>query len=129
MSSLLLVILFLTIALLIAWSVSEFFAQCRLCLVLGTLAVLMSFGAAFVVGSLERFNSNAWFGRTTKELVDITISELEAGHQPSVLTGLKELQAAYHPTYDNCAGGDELVRAAVDQMMHSPRPNRRFTSG
>lgn len=116
MSPLVTIVLIITIALPVAWFISEFFARRWLRLVLGTLAVLMSFGVACIAGSLERFSSNTWFGGATKELIDTTIAELEAGHQPDVLEALKSLQATYHPTYENRARYDELVRATVARM-------------
>ena len=66
-------------------------------LALGTLTILLSFGVAAVVGSLDRFNSNAWFGTATKELIDAAVTELEAGNQARVLRSLKDLQRDMRP--------------------------------
>ena len=124
MSAIAILILILTIALPIAWFVSEFSAPRRVRLVLGTLAVLLSFGVAFIVDSLERLNSNAWFGGVTKDLIDTTVTELDAGRDENVVRALKELQAEFQPTYENRARYDELVRQTVDRMKQAPRVGR-----
>jgi hypothetical protein len=72
---------------------------------------------AFLAGSLERFNSNAWYGFASKKLIDATITELEAGNKDRVLQSLKVLQNKYSPTYENRARYDELVEEAVAQMQ------------
>ena len=46
---------------------------------------------------MERFNSNAWFGSATKELIDAAVTELEAGNRAGVLRSLKDLQGRYRP--------------------------------
>ncbi len=66
MNSLGLLVLLLVVAAPIAWFASEFQDRRWLRLALGTLAILLSFGVAALVGWLERFNSNAWFGNATK---------------------------------------------------------------
>jgi hypothetical protein len=61
-------------------------------------------------------NSNAWFGRATKELIDAAVVELEAGNGDRVLRWLKDLQGQYSPTYENRARYDLLVQDAVTKM-------------
>jgi hypothetical protein len=116
MSTLGLLVLLLVIAAPIAWFVSEFQDRRGLRLALGTLAILLSFGVAALVGGLERFNSNAWFGNATKELIDAPVTELEAGNRARVLRSLKDLQGRYVPTYENRARYDMLVQEAVKEM-------------
>lgn len=94
-------ILFLTIALPIAWIVSEFQPRRWLRVTLGCLAISMCFGVAYVVGTLERINYNVWFGNVTKDFVDTTIEKLDAGHSAEVLTEMKRLQSQYAPSYEN----------------------------
>jgi hypothetical protein len=62
------------------------------------------------------FNANIWFGAASKDLVDTTIAELEAGNQEHVLAALKCLQAKYAPTYENRARYDELTAEPVADM-------------
>ena len=101
----------------IAWFVSEFQNRRWPRLVLGCFAILSSFGVAGVVGSLERLNSNVWFGSASKELIDATIAELDAGNEDRVLQSLKVLQQKYSPTYENRARYDVLIRETVAQMQ------------
>ncbi len=109
-------VLLLVVAAPIAWFASEFQDRRWLRLASGTLAILLSFGVAALVGSLERFNSNAWFGNATKELIDRAVTELETGNEARVLRSLKDLQGRYAPTYENRARYDMLVQEAVKEM-------------
>jgi len=110
------VILLLVIVMPLAWFASEFQNRRWVRLVLGSVAILLSFGVASLVGTLERLNANSWFGEATKNLVDETIEQLEAGNQDQVLSALRRLQANYSPTYENRARYDELVKEAVADM-------------
>jgi cytochrome c biogenesis protein CcdA len=105
----------------IAWFASEFQDRRWLRLALGTFAILLSLGVAAVVGSLERFNSNAWFGDASKKLVEATVAELEAGNRDAVLRSLRNLQQKYSPTYENRARYDVLVEETVIQMRAGPQ--------
>jgi hypothetical protein len=100
----------------IAWFLAEFHDRRWLRLVLGCSAILLSFGVAALVGRAERFNSNAWFGGASKNLIDTTIAELEAGNQEGVLRSLRALQQEYSPTYENRARYDVLIEQTVAQM-------------
>jgi hypothetical protein len=90
----------------------------------GIAAIACCFGVAALVGALHRFNDNAWYGNATKELVDTTIAELEAGSQANVVASLKELQRRFEPSYENRAQYDNLVGVAVERMK-SDNPKRR----
>lgn len=103
----------------IAWFVAEFQGRRWLRLVLGSFAILLSFGVAALVGWAERFNSNAWFGEASKNLIDTTLAELEAGNREGVLRSLKALQHDYSPTYENRARYDVLIKQTVAQMRSS----------
>jgi hypothetical protein len=110
-------VLLIVVAAPIAWFASEFQERRWLRLTLGTAAILMSFGVAWLAGSLERFNSNAWYGSASKQLIDATVTGLEAGNKDRVLRSLKGLQEKYSPTYENRARYDKLVEDAVAQMQ------------
>ncbi len=104
----------------IAWFASEFQDRRWLRLTLGTIAILLSFAVAFLVGMAERFNSNAWFGAASATLIQATIEEMEAGREERVLRAFKELQQSYRPTYENRGRYDVLVEAAVARMQSGP---------
>src|SRR5262249_50064617 len=112
-----LLVLLLVVVTPIAWFVSEFQDRRGLRLFFGVAAILLSFGVAFLAGSLERFNSNAWFGNATKKLIDATVRELEIGNKEQVLRALKRLQAEYSPAYENRASYDDLVEKAMREMQ------------
>ena len=116
MNPLAFIVLLVVVALPVGWFVCEFRCGRGMRLTLGCLAILCSFGVAFIVGSFERFNSNAWFGHASKQLIDATVSELEAGHTDQVLQALRKLQSEYRPTYENRGRYDKLVERAVADM-------------
>ena len=118
-SPIVIIVFIAVIGLPIGWLVSEFRGSRGLRLTLGCLALLMSFGVAFIVGSLDRFNSNAWFTSASKQLIDASISELEAGHTDHVLDALRQLQTEFHPTYENRGRYDKHVEQAVSRMKSS----------
>jgi hypothetical protein len=127
MSASAVLLLLLVVATPFAWLASEFQDRRNLRLGLGIAAILLSFGVAALAGSFERFNSNAWFGRATKELIDAAVVELEAGNGDRVLRSLKDLQGQYSPTYENRARYDLLVEDVV-KKMRSPG-QRAFEQG
>jgi hypothetical protein len=116
MSGFAVLIVALAIGVPIAWFASEFQTRRWLRLTLGCFAILLSFAVADLVGSVERFNANAWFSLASKELVDATVAELEAGNRDGVLRSLKTLQQKYEPTYENRARYDALVAETVADM-------------
>lgn len=101
--------LILVVLLPLVWLVSEFYDSRGVRITLGMLAIAMSFLVAVVVGSLEQFRSNAYFGDASKKLIETTVTELAAGNSEQVLEHLKQLDDKYHPTYDTLAGYEELV--------------------
>ena len=113
------IIIVLGVGIPIAWFASEYQSRRWLRLVLGCLAIVLSFGIAVLVGSTERFNSNSWFGNASKELIDATVAELEAGNEDGVLRSLRTLQQKYSPTYENRARYDVLVKETVSRMRGS----------
>jgi glucan phosphoethanolaminetransferase (alkaline phosphatase superfamily) len=112
----------------IAWLASEFQERRWPRILLGIAAIASCFGVAALVGALEMWNANAWYGNATKELMDTTVAELEAGNQTSVLASLKELQRRFEPSYENRAEYDKIVETAVQRMKSANRQDRRETS-
>ena len=117
MSILVIPILLLVLGLPVAWFVSEFKSQKRSvrCL-LGTLAILSCFGVAWLAAQLCRLNYNAWYGTASKQLVDTTISQIEAGNNALLLKELKQLQEDFKPTYEYRAHYDDLVKQSVERL-------------
>jgi cytochrome c biogenesis protein CcdA len=109
-------ILLLAVALPIAWIVSEFQDRRWLRITAGCAAIAMSFLVAAGVGSLERFNSNAWYGFASKKLIDTTVEQVERGDTERLLRELKTLQEQFQPTYENRARYDQLVDDFVTRI-------------
>lgn len=122
-------ILLLVIVLPIAWLASEFQTSRATRIILGIAAILMSFGVASIVGSLERFRSNTYFGSATKDLVQNTIKELEAGNTERVLSELRRLRSEYNPTYETRGRYADLVSEYVQRVSENPIVHQRGLPG
>ena len=71
-------------------------------------------------------HSNTYFGDATTKLIETTISELEAGNEDNVLFHLKQLQTAYHPSYETRSDYRELVNQYAEDLStapHNSKPN------
>ncbi|QDT54050.1 hypothetical protein Pan44_20770 [Caulifigura coniformis] len=113
-------ILFLCLAMPVAWLASEFQARRGLRIALGCCAIGMCYAVAAGVGSFERFNSKAWYGSASKGLIDTTLLELEAGNTGKVIEALKSLHSKFEPTYENRARYDHLVNEYIVRLGHRP---------
>lgn len=116
MRPMLILVLVLILAMPLAWLLSEFQSRKWLRVFLGCCAIAVSYGVAYLVGSLQIFSDNAWFSTATARLLDTTISEIEGGKSDKVLVELKHLREQYYPTYDGKARYDVLVDEAVKRM-------------
>lgn len=101
----------------IAWFLSEFQERRWLRLLLGSISISLCFAVAVLVGKLERWNDNAWYGFASKGLIEATIAELESGKAERVLVAYKHLQSEFSPTYENRARYDVLVEKAISEMQ------------
>ncbi len=61
-------ILLLVVVLPISWLVSEFYDNRSARILLGIAAIVMSFGVAWIVGKLDRLQSNIYFSESTNEV-------------------------------------------------------------
>jgi len=113
-------ILFLVIAFPIAWLISEFYGNRGARIALGVCAIVMSFGVAWIVGSLDRLQSNIYFSEATKDLIQNTIIELENGKQDAVLAELQALRDDFRPTYETRDDYDVLVDRYIHSISDSP---------
>jgi hypothetical protein len=118
--SMLELILLLVVVFPIAWFASEFYDNRKLRLSLGIAAIAMSFGVAWVVGKLDRLQSNIYFSEATKDLIQNTIIELEAGRTDEVLTGLTKLRDDFRPTYETRDDYDILVDRFTNSISENP---------
>lgn len=118
-------ILTLVIALPLAWLASEFQSRKEIRIALGIAAIAMAFGVAWIVGYLDRLNSNSWYGAATKDLIQNTIVELENGNDDRVLTELRTLRSKFHPTYETRADYDKLVAEYVNSVSETPLLHER----
>ena len=100
----------------IAWFLSEFQERRWLRILLGSISISLCFAVAVLVGKLERWNENAWYGFASKSLIEATIAGLESGEAERVLATYKRLQSEFSPTYENRARYDELVEKVVSEM-------------
>ncbi|QDS98569.1 hypothetical protein [Adhaeretor mobilis] len=114
------IILLLVVALPIAWFISEFQPSRGLRVVLGVAALSMSFGVAWVVGSLERLNLNSLYGAASKDLIENTIVELENGNTDRVIQGMRKLRSGFHPSYETHDDFDKKVDEYLQAISNSP---------
>lgn len=114
------VVLLFVVVLPIAWIISEFSTNRPLRLVLGLCAIAMSFGVAWVAGSLERLQANSYFAKATKDLIQNTIVELEKGNHSTVLQGLKDIRSDFEPTYETRDDYDVLVNRYIRGVSKTP---------
>ena len=122
-------ILVLVVALPLAWLVSEFMARTEIRVGLGIAAIAMAFGVAWIVGSLDRLQSNIYFGDATKDLIQNTIIELENGNSDRVLAELRKLRSEFEPTYETRDAYDKLVAEYVDAVSDKPIIHQRGVPG
>lgn len=106
----------------VAWLVSEFRAERKWRITLGLLSLatltVVTWLATLIINQL---NYNAWYGNTTKALIEESVRGIESGHASAVLAELKRLQADYQPTYENRAKYIPLVEATVERLEQANR--------
>jgi hypothetical protein len=113
-------LLFLLFALPIAWLVAEFKFSRTTRILLGiTSFIWIGFCVAGLIGVTTTFHYNIWYGENTKNLVDESVRQLEAGNTNQVLKAFKQLQDSYQPTYENRAKYNLLVSNAVNSMSQT----------
>ncbi|MCC9602993.1 hypothetical protein LOC67_20795 [Stieleria sp. JC731] len=120
-------ILLLTVALPIAWLYSEYHGERNVRIGFGVASLMMSFGVAWCVGKLDRLQSNIYFSEATKDLIQNTIVELEAGKANEVLEGLKSLRKEFRPTYETRDDYDLLVDTYIHKISEDPIEHQNGT--
>jgi hypothetical protein len=110
-------VLLLSIAFPLAWFISEFQSRQWLRTLLGCCAIAMSFGVAWLVGSLQALNYNSWYGTASQQFVDKTLQELKAGNELNVIDNLQWFKARYSPNYETGrVDYEKLVTAYVERF-------------
>lgn len=104
------------VALPIAWLIAEFGSNRALRITLGMASIVGSMGVLYVVGQLNRFNYNAYYGGTTSMLIDVMVAEIDEGNTDRLREVLRRMQSEYHPTYENRGHYAEIVDAAVEEL-------------
>jgi hypothetical protein len=114
----LVLVLFLLVAIPLGWFVSEFRNNRALRIILGILAISSTtFCACTVESLLTCFNYNLSYGSATKNLVQTSIVQIEAGQPDRVLKVWRGLNVQYEPTYETPPTKyAELVEAATARM-------------
>jgi hypothetical protein len=100
----------------IAWIMADFRGSALRRRVIGALALLWSFGIAYMVGVLQQFDANAYYTSHTKELLDASISQHQAGRSEAVIREWTRARDAFHPAYENRGGYREIVAEAIEGM-------------
>ena len=113
-------ILLLVVAFPIAWLIAEFYDNRAARITLGVCAIAMSFGVAWIVGSLDRLQSNIYFSEATKDLIQNTIIELENDRADDVLTELRVLRDDFRPTYETRDDFDVLIDRYIHSISDAP---------
>jgi len=113
-------ILLLVVAIPIAWLLSEFHGDRGSRIALGVCAIAMSYGVAWIVGSLDRMRSNVYFSEATKDLIQNTIIELENDRADDVVAQLRVLRDEFRPTYETRDDYDVLVDRYIHSISDSP---------
>ncbi len=118
-------ILVLVIGLPIAWLASEFQPKRSVRIALGVAAIAMSYLVAWGVGTLDRWNSNVWYGTASKDLIENTIAELQDGNVERVVAELQVLREKLRPGYETRADYDSLVAEYAYAISDSPTLHER----
>jgi len=121
----LIAIFILVIALPLTWLISEFRCNRPVRVALGIAAIAFSYAVAWGVGSLDRWNSNIWYGTASKDLLDNTITELGNGNTERIISEMRLLRDKLHPAYETRADYDSLVAFYVYAISHSPTLGER----
>ena len=102
---------------LLSWIASEFQPHRWLRACLGALSIVTVGVAAYFVASVgEHLNATAWYSAASRELIDATVAEIEAGNTDRLLAELKRLQSEFQPSYENRARYDKLVDEFVARV-------------
>lgn len=109
-------LILVTVALPIAWIVADFRGRPATRRVLGLVTLLWSFAIATLVGGLQQFNANSYFGFATKDLLKASVGQLRAGNNSAVLREWERADEQFNPTYENRGRYRQIVDQAIEGM-------------
>lgn len=109
-------ILIAAILLPIGWLLADIWGSPLVRRTLGVIAILWSFVIAYAIGTLEQLNSNAYFGRATKELLENSVQQMQAGKGDVVQREWIRMIEEYQPTYENRGRYREIVDETIERM-------------
>ncbi|MCU0858789.1 MAG: hypothetical protein MUC65_10360 [Pontiellaceae bacterium] len=83
---------------------------------LGIIAMLWLLLMACLFGLVSGYEANWYFTSTTKDLLQISTEQIEAGNTDAVFQAWKHLDEKLHPTYENRANYRALVDSTIEEM-------------
>ena len=110
------IILFITAALPMAWLAADIRSSAKVRRILGLIAIAWSFAVAAFVGSLQHLNANSYFTSASKDLLEATVEQLRAGRTESVIRELSHANDRFAPTYENRGRYRQIVEEAIEGM-------------
>lgn len=113
--------LVLVAGLIVAWLYSEFGASRGIRILLGASVLCTCPLLAFVVGSLQQLNDNAWYGDASAKLIETITTEVEENRADQLLPALRQLRSDFSPTYQNRANYDEVVTRFATEVASAQR--------
>jgi hypothetical protein len=100
----------------IAWIMADFHGSALRRRAIGAMALIWSFGIATLIGSMQQFDANAYYTSHTKELLDVSIRQHQAGRSEAVIREWTRARDAFQPTYENRGDYQEIVAEAIEGM-------------
>jgi hypothetical protein len=110
-------IMIATILLPVGWLTADIWGSplARRCF--GVIALLVLPTVAFLFGSMiEHFNSTAEFSFASKDLLECSLQQMQAGRNDVVQREWKRMIEEYQPSYENRGRYREVVEEAIERM-------------
>ncbi len=110
-------ILIAAILLPIGWLLADIWGSPLVRRGLGVIAILMTSTVAYLFGSIiEHFNSTADFSHASKDLLECSVQQMQAGKSNVVQREWKRMIEEYQPSYENRGRYREVVDEAIERM-------------
>lgn len=110
-------VLLATILLPIGWLLADIWGSPLMRRGLGVIAILMSSTVAFLFGSIiEHFNSTTYFSSASKDLLECSVQQMQAGKSDVVQREWKRMIEEYQPSYENRGRYREVIEESIERM-------------